>query len=278
MQKMVAVITGANSGIGKETARYLTRRGYHVVMVCRNASKAETAKTELEQGIQGASLDIELCDLSNMQDVRNLGERLRQKHPQLHRLINNAGILSPAKRELTDEGFEKTFATNHLAYFLLTRKLLPVLKATPGARIINVASDAHRYGRFQRDNVQLERGYNTSKAYGNSKLFNIMFTHELAKQLKGTGVSAYSLHPGVVNTHFARNNRSFFGLMFNLGRLFMISPEKGAQTTNYLATEPDIESLSGNYFSGSKLASAAPAATKDDDCRALWTYSESCLS
>ena len=307
-----AIVTGANSGIGKETTRHLLHHGYHVIMVCRNPQKAEDARAELEHGIsnvpmndsgnvqrranetdevgEGAEkatavetvasrsrIEVEICDLSDMSSIRDLATRLRARLTAVDRLINNAGILSPARRELTRDGFEKTFATNHLAYFLLTRELMPLLEAAPEARIVNVASDAHRYGRFDPDNLQLERGYSTSKAYGNSKLFNIMFTHELAKQLSGSKITTYSLHPGVVNTHFAQGNTSLFGRLFNLGRFFMLSPEKGARTTNYLATAPAIERWSGRYFSNEKLSKATPIATNDDACRTLWEQSETFL-
>jgi len=336
-----AIVTGANSGIGKETARHLLQHGYHVIMVCRNPQKAEDARAELEHGIsnepmydsgrvQGRAnevvevtevaeaaeraekatvlettaeettasksrIEIEICDLSDMSSIRELATRLRARLTSVDRLINNAGILSPARRELTREGFEKTFATNHLAYFLLTRELMPLLKAAPEVRIINVASDAHRYGRFEPTNLQLERGYNTSKAYGNSKLFNIMFTHELAKRLSdngsgngsgsgsgnrpgnGSNITTYSLHPGVVNTNFAAGNNSLFGRLFNLGRFFMLSPEKGARTTNYLATEPNMERWNGRYFSNEKLSKATPIATNDDACKTLWEQSETFL-
>jgi len=295
-----AIITGANSGIGKETARHLIQHGYHIIMVCRNPQKAEAARAELEHeisnspmkdsgSVQGKAnetdevsasksrLEVEICDLSDMSSIRELATRLRTRLTAVDRLINNAGILSPAQRELTREGFEKTFATNHLAYFLLTRELLPLLQAAPEARIVNVASDAHRYGRFDPNNLQLERGYSTSKAYGNSKLFNIMFTHELAKQLSGSNITTYSLHPGVVNTNFAAGNNSLFGKLFNLGRFFMLTPEKGARTTNYLATEPNIEHWNGRYFSNEKLSKATPIATNDDACKTLWKQSEDFL-
>jgi NAD(P)-dependent dehydrogenase (short-subunit alcohol dehydrogenase family) len=273
-----AIVTGANSGIGKITALELAKKNFDVVMVCRNRKKAERAKKDIFDETGSLKLHIEISDLSIMADIVNTSKRIKEKFSAVHLLVNNAGILPQSSRQTTDEGFEKTFAVNHLAYFTLTNELLPLLKKAENARVINVASEAHRSGIFDPDNLQLETGYSTIKAYGNSKLFNIMFTRQFHKELEGSSVTTYSLHPGVVSTNFAANSDSFFAKLFNFGRFFMLSPEKGASTTIYLCTEPRIENLSGSYFNKSKAVEPSKIAQNDDACRQLWEMSRELVS
>ena len=279
MAEKISIVTGANSGIGKETARALLREGYRVVMVCRSKEKAEAAREELIKDTGNENADILLCNLDSMQHVAETAKQITNKYSRIDLLVNNAGILPDGERTLTDEGLEYTFAVNHMAYFLMTRELLPLLKSTPGSRVINVASDAHNAGEFNPGNIRLEKGYSTMKAYGNSKLFNIMFTWQLAKELQGSGTSTFSLHPGVVNTNFASNSNSWFAKLFKVGRIFMISPEKGARTSVYLCTEEGIEQHSGKYFKNSKISKPGVYAAQDDDaCRELWEMSERIVS
>jgi len=273
-----AVVTGANSGIGKITALELARRNYRVVMVCRNQEKAEAAKREITEETGNENIQIEICDLSLMSNIRNSARHIREIYPSIDLLVNNAGILPQSERHTTSEGFEMTFAVNHLAYFLLTREVLPALKSAEFSRIVNVASEAHKSGTFDPDNLQLESGYSTVKAYGNSKLFNIMFTRQLHEELNGTNISTYSLHPGVVNTNFAAESDSFFAKLFDLGRFFMLSPERGASTSVYLCTEPGIEHLSGRYFIKSKPAKPSGIARDDEACKKLWDMSQELVS
>ncbi|TVR18183.1 MAG: SDR family oxidoreductase [Balneolaceae bacterium] len=278
MDDKISIVTGANSGIGKETARALLREGYRVVMVCRSKEKAAAARKELIKETGNEKADILLCNLDSMQHVADCANHIKNNYSRIDLLVNNAGILPDGERTLTDEGLEYTFAVNHMAYFLMTRELLPLLKRTPGSRVINVASDAHNAGEFNPGNIQLEKGYSTMKAYGNSKLFNIMFTWQLAKELKGSGTTTFSLHPGVVNTNFASNSNSWFAKLFNIGRIFMISPEKGAKTSIYLCTEEGIEQHSGKYFKNSALSKPGKSEAHDDDaCRELWEISEGLL-
>lgn len=273
-----AVVTGANSGIGKITALELARRQYQVVMVCRNQEKAEAAKKEITKETGNNNIEIEICDLGLMSNIRKSSQQISQTHPRIDLLVNNAGMLPQSKRETTSEGFEMTFAVNHLSYFLLTRELLPALKSAERSRVVNVASEAHKSGTFDPDNLQLENGYSTAKAYGNSKLFNIMFSRQLHRELHGTNISTYSLHPGVVNTNFAADSDSFFAKLFNLGRIFMLSPQKGASTSVYLCTEPNIEHLSGHYFIKSKPAKPSTVAMDDAACSQLWEKSRKLIS
>jgi len=275
MNKKTAVVTGANSGIGKITARAHLEDGYRVLMICRNPEKAKNARKEITEETGNDQADILICDLSDMSQIRETAARIRENYNRLDRLVNNAGLLADANREENSDGIELTFAVNHLAYFLLTKELMPLLEITPDSRIINVASNAHRYGEFDPDNLQLQRGYTPGKAYGNSKLFNIMFTHHLNKKLAGKDITTYSLHPGVVNTNFASDSDSMFAKFFSIVRFFMLSPEKGAETTIFLCTEPGIEKYSGKYFSESKpVKPKKEAATDDDACKLLWEMSE----
>jgi len=273
-----AVVTGANSGIGKITALELAKRNYRVVMVCRNQEKAAAAKQEIAEETGNEYVQIEICDLSLMSNIRRSAKQIRETNTSIDLLVNNAGLLPQSERQTTSEGFEMTFAVNHLAYFLLTRELLPALKSAESGRVVNVASEAHKSGTFDSENLQLENGYSTVKAYGNSKLFNIMFTRQLHKELDGTNLSTFSLHPGVVNTNFAADSDSFFAKLFNLGRFFMLSPEKGASTSVYLCTEPGIEHLSGHYFIKSKPAKPSGIAMDDAACRQLWEKSKKLIS
>lgn len=273
-----ALITGSNSGIGKMTALELAKQGYHIIMLCRNQEKADTARKEIFEETKNENIDIVICDLGIMSQIREVAKTIRDHYPKLDLLVNNAGMLPDSSRKTTEEGLEVTFAVNHLSYFLLTRELMPLLEKAASARIVNVASNAHRTGRFEPDNLQIEKGFDTFKAYGNSKLFNIMFTQKLAREVQGTGITTYSLHPGVVDTNFAADSDSLFSKLFNLGRFFMISPEKGAETTNYLCTEPGIEHLNGQYFVKKKpVKPKIKAATDDEACDRLWQQSEEIL-
>lgn len=275
MFEKIAVVTGANSGIGKITSRELLKEGYRVVMICRNPEKAEAAKKEITEEAENDRADILICDLSDMDQIRQTATKIKFNYERLDRLVNNAGFLPDGKRKETREGIELTFAVNHLAYFLMTKELMPLLEKTESSRIINVASNAHRYGEFDPDNIQLKEGYSAYKAYGNSKLFNIMFTYQLDRELEGKDITTYCLHPGVVDSNFAAESNSLFAKLFNLGRFFMKSPEKGAQTPIYLCTEPRIEKHSGKYFSKSKPKKPRKrAATDDQKCRMLWEISE----
>ena len=273
-----ALITGANSGIGKMTAIELAKEGYHIIMVCRNQEKAEEAREEIIRETKNDTIDIVICDLGIMNQIHEVAKTIRDSYPKLDLLVNNAGMLPDSSRKTTEEGLEVTFAVNHLSYFFLTRELMPLLEKADSARIVNVASNAHRTGRFEPENLQIEKGYDTYKAYGNSKLFNIMFTQRLAREIEGSGITTYSLHPGVVATHFASESDSLYAKLFSLGRFFMISPEKGAETTNYLCTEPGIEHLNGKYFVKKRpVKPKIKAATDDASCDLLWQKSEDIL-
>lgn len=273
MDGRVCLVTGANAGIGYETALGLAHQGATMVLVARDRAKGEEAKRRIEQTTGNPSIDLLIADLAVMDSVRGLAQAFTERHDRLHVLVNNAGLVL-SKREVTADGFERTFATNHLSMFLLTRLLLDTLRASAPARIVNVASEAHRSGRLDLDDLQSERSYSTFRVYGTTKLQNILFTTELARRLEGSGVTANALHPGLVRSNFGRNNRGPMRLVMPVLQRFAITPEQGAQTSLYLATSPDVEGVSGRYFDKSAPREPAPAAQDADAARRLWEVSE----
>jgi len=273
MTNKLCVITGANSGIGYETAKALAALGAYVIMVCRNEQKAEAARTKLVHETANQGIEIVLCDFAIQHDIRQAASQITGKYDKIDVLINNHGMIAK-RREETIDGLEKTFAINHMGYFLFTHLLLGHIKAAGRARIINVASEAHKTGTFEPDNLQLETGFNPMRAYGNSKLFNILFTFELAERLKGTRVTANCLHPGVVRTNFGRQSHWIMKLLIAIGRPFMISPQKGARTTVYLATSGEVDEISGEYFKNRKVRRPSRTARNMDYAKTLWTISE----
>jgi NAD(P)-dependent dehydrogenase (short-subunit alcohol dehydrogenase family) len=274
MKNKVCLITGANSGIGFEAALELAKREAYVVLLCRNEQKGLKAKEEIKRKTGNTGVELIIADLAWQKDIRRAASEFLSRFDKLDVLINNAGIIPPSKRETTADDIEIGLAVNHLAPFLLTHLLMDPLKKADNARVITVASEAHRSGRFNKDNLELERGYNTIRSYGNSKMYNIMFARELAKRTDGSNITSFSLHPGVVSTNLdSGGGFSWFGFLFKLGKPFMISPKKGSQTTIYLATEPGVEKWNGGYFKSSKPATPWKAARNDEDARVLWEMS-----
>ena len=252
MQEKICLITGANSGIGKVTARELARMGASVVMVCRDRARGEEAQREIREQSGNERVDLLLADLSSQQSISELAETFKQRYTQLHALIHNAGAIFLTRRETVD-GLEKTFAVNTLAPFLLTDLLLDTLKASAPSRIVIVSSAAQARGYIQLDDLQSKHHYRAMRVYSQSKLAVTMLTYELARRLEGTGVTVNCLHPGFVATNIAQ--RDIFPLLRPLVKLVFamqgISPEEGAKTTIYLASSPEVEGVSGKYFSKS---------------------------
>jgi NAD(P)-dependent dehydrogenase (short-subunit alcohol dehydrogenase family) len=269
MNGKTCLVTGANSGIGRVTALELARRGAHVVMVCRDRARGEAALAEIKQASGNEQVELMLCDLSSQADIRRFADEFKATHDRLDVLINNAGLYL-RKRETTVAGIEMTFAVNHLAYFLLTNLLLDVLKRSAPARVVNVSSDAHKHGHINFDDLQGEKSYSGVKAYCHSKLANILFTRELSRRLAGTRVTANCLHPGAVATGIFRALPKPIEAVI---KLLTISPEKGARTSVYLASSPDVEGVSGKYFVRS--AEAPPSAEAQDDQVAARLWAES---
>ncbi len=272
MTGKICLVTGSTNGIGKSTAIELARIDATVVIVGRDAQKTFDVVQEVRAASGNPNVDSLVADLSSQQEVQRLAHQFKKKYSQLHVLLNNAGAFF-MQRQLSVDGIEMTFAVNHLAPFLLTNLLLDTIKASAPARIINVSSDAHVSGKIQFDNLQGERNY-TPRAYENSKLANILFTLELARRLEGTGVTVNALHPGFVATGFAKNNGKVIAALVSLfAPLVARSPAKGAETSIYLASSPNVEGMTGKYFYDSQVISAAPQATDMVVARKLWDVS-----
>lgn len=274
MRGKMCLVTGTSSGIGKVTARELAKLGASVVMVCRDRIKGEATQADMKAASGNDQVDLIVADLSQLAEVRRVADEFKERYRYLHVLINNAGGIN-AERKVTPDGLEYTFATNYLAPFLLTDLLLDVLKASAPSRIVNVSSVAHTRGTIDFADLQGEHRYSFTKAYGQSKLAQILFTYELAERLNGTGVTVNALHPGVVSSNF---NNGMRGIPRIIGAviyaLMGISAEKGAQTTLYLATSPDVAGVNGKYFVNCK---AVPSSQRSYDSavrQRLWRVSE----
>lgn len=273
MKNKLCVITGANSGIGYETTKELAAQGAFVVMVCRNEGKAEAARQQIISEIPDAGLSIVLCDFASMDDIRRAAAEIAEQYEKIDILINNHGFIAK-EFDTTLDGLEQTFGVNHIGYFLFTNLLLPQVKAAGKARIINVASTAHRRGEFDPKNIQLKTGYDNWKAYGNSKLFNILFTVELADRLKNTDVTVNCLHPGVIASNFGQSSTWLVKVFYKLAGPLMKDNRQGAETTIYLATSPEVEDVSGAYFSNKKVATPSRIARDSEAAKKLWEISE----
>jgi NAD(P)-dependent dehydrogenase (short-subunit alcohol dehydrogenase family) len=249
---MLTVLTGANSGLGLETARALRAAGHDLILTVRTQSKAAETRKALEPLSHGR-LDFVLMDLADMDSVRKAAEEIKSLAPAIDRLINNAGY-TPGKIEFNRAGYEKSFAANHLGHFVLALALLDRLRASRDARIINLSSAAHYSGSLDRMFKKNDKSKNTLQAYCDGKLANVFFARGLAREFGPEGILSFSLHPGVVKTGFASGTWGFFRVVMWLARPFMISPEKGVQTTLYLATAPrgEVERYNGGYFDKSK--------------------------
>ena len=271
MAGRICVITGASSGIGQATSVALARLGASVVLVCRDHGRGERAMTEVAAAATAGPPSLELADLSSLEQVRDVAGRLGQL-PTMDLLVNNAGLVV-ARRQLTVDGIEHTLAVNHLAPFLLTNLLLPKLRASAPARVITVASTAHRGGRLNLDDLQLERSYSAMLAYSNSKTANIMFTRELARRLAGTGVTANCLHPGTVATNFGQTGNRWLRYGLVVGRSFLRTPGSAARRIVYLASSPEVADQTGGYYVGHSRRQPSRTARNDDLARRLWDIS-----
>jgi NAD(P)-dependent dehydrogenase (short-subunit alcohol dehydrogenase family) len=273
MKGKVILITGATNGIGLEAARALGRSGARLAIVGRSAAKTE-ATAQMLRSETGADITPLIADLSRQTDIRALAADFKARFDRLDVLINNAGAYFNSK-QMTADGFEMTFALNHLSYFLLTHLLLDVIKDSTPARIINVSSDAHRFGGINFDNLQGEQRFGGMIAYGQSKLENILFTYELARRLKGTGVTVNALHPGMVRTGFGKNNGPILtAVMTVMQGITGISAEKGADTIVYLASSPDVSDVTGQYFVKRKAVKSSGVTYDTDSAARLWDISE----
>ena len=247
LEGKICLVTGSTSGIGKVTARELANQGATVVLVSRTRAKGEATQAEITQATGNPHVELLVADLSLLADVRRLASEFQQTSPHLHLLVNNAGCAYPT-RTLTSEGLEATLVVNYLAPFLLTELLLDRLKASAPARIVNVSSAQHANAHIEFDNLQGEKKYGNLSTYNQAKLAVLLWTYELARRLKGTGVTVNALHPGITATNFPSGMTGVLAWGMKLSKPFLLTPEKGAQTTLYLATSPEVEGVTGKYF------------------------------
>jgi NAD(P)-dependent dehydrogenase (short-subunit alcohol dehydrogenase family) len=266
MNGKTVVVTGGTSGIGEVAAEALAQMGARIVLIARNKSRAEATLARLRRGGPGVTHSVYYADLARLGEMKRVAAEIANREPPIDVLINNAGALFGIRR-LTEDGLEYTFALNHMSYFVLTEGLRERLLASGGARIINTASAAHQGATLDFDDLLSATSFKALRAYGRSKLCNILFTHQLARSLQGTGVTANCLHPGFVATRFADESGGLISRMAWLAKVFAISPAEGAQTIIYLASSPEVANVTGKYFY--KCRPIRPSAPASDD-RAAW--------
>jgi NAD(P)-dependent dehydrogenase (short-subunit alcohol dehydrogenase family) len=274
MKGKVMLVTGATDGIGKETALALAKQGATVVITGRNKTKGETVIAELRQASNNPNIHLLVADLSVMSEVQKLAADFKSQYKRLDVLVNNAGGFFDT-RQVTKEGLEQTFALNHLAYFLLTNLLLETLKASAPSRVVVVSSSASLGAKMNWDDLQFNQRYGNFTAYSQSKLANVLFSNALARRLHGTGVTVNSLHPGVVASKFGDNSKNPLMrlVMSGIKRFGAVSPAKGAETSVYLASNPEVEGLSGQYFDSKKAVAPNPIALDVGVQDKLWEVS-----
>ena len=268
-----AVITGATSGIGRATAVEFARRGARLLLVGRNRARANETLAAIRAAAPKCDVEIVRGDFAAQAEVRRVGEELVKRVDRLDLLINNHGV-TLARREVTPDGYEATFAINHLGYFHLTGLLLPKLRATPGARIVSVASEAHRFGALDLDDLQSERSYAFMRVYGKSKSANIHFTRELARRYGSPQLTVNCVHPGGVATNLGAGQGPLLSLVHRAVMLFMKTPEQGAQTSIHAAIAPETAGENGAYYSDCKPKQPAAHCQDEKTARELWTASE----
>ena len=272
-EKKLVLITGATEGVGKQTAIQLAAKGFSIVMMVRNKTKAERTKAEILKSTPGAMVDYIIVDLTSFKQIRAGAKQFNDKYPKLDVLINNAGLMYPDKK-ITGDGFELCFQTNHLSHFLLTDLVLDKLKLSKQGRIINLSSEGHKMGKFDPDNFNAEKGYSSIAQYCFTKLCNLYFTYSLAEKLKGTGITVNAVHPGVVRSGFGSDlDKGWLKPIFAISRLFMISNEQGAATSVFLASDPSVAKVTGKYFKNSKETATKGNTHNTTNQQILWDYS-----
>ena len=273
MQDRVCLLTGATRGVGLATARGLAARGAALTIVGRDPQKTAATAKDLRELTGNDRVEYLVADLSSQAAVRKLADDFKARHDRLHVLINNAGAVF-MRRQVTVDGIEQTFALNHLSVFLLTNLLLDTIKASAPARIITVSSSAHQGARLNFDDLQHTKRYSAFSVYSQSKLDNVLFTYELARRLAGTGVTANCLHPGFVASGFGKNNPGWMAAALTVLRPFQITPERGALTTLYLATAPEVATTTGEYFDKSQPRKSDAVTYDAALAQRLWDVSE----
>ena len=277
MNGKVCLVTGATDGIGKVSARVLAELGAKVIIVGRNPEKSAIVLAELRSISGNENIDLLMADLAVMQEVRDLAEQVISRYDRLDVLLNNAGGYF-TKHEITSDGLEMTFALNHMSYFLLTNKLMELLKYSAPARIVNVSSDAHYGVNIEFENLNGEQEYKAWKAYQKSKLANVLFTYELLKKVPGN-ITVNCLHPGFVATNFGHNNGGFFGPVLKIAqRISAIDPEEGAKTSIFLCSAPEVKGVSGKYFYKCQPKTSSRESRNMDTGKRLWQISSDIAS
>lgn len=273
MEQKIALITGANSGMGKATAAAFAKAGMHVIMLCRSEQRGKAALDDV-LAASGGEVTLMLCDLSSMADIKRFCDEFKSKFKRLDILVNNAGVITPRRRE-TKDGLELQFGVNHIGHFLLTTNLLDLIKSTEKARIVVVGSGAHKIGKIDFNNIPLKGGYSVFSSYGRAKLCNLLFAKELAKRLTDSGVTVNCVHPGAVATSMGMDRDTGFGkTILKLLKPFFQTPEQGAATAIYVATSDECAGVSGEYFYKCKIHKASNRANDEALSKQLWQLSE----
>ena len=272
LENKVCLITGATNGIGEEAAKELNKMGAEIVFVARNEDKGEQLKAELKEAT-GKEPTMILANLSSQAEVKSAAEKFLSMEKPLDILLNNAGIMN-RERNITEDGLEEVFSVNHLAYFTFTLMLIDKLKSTEGSRVVNVASGAHQFVKEMNfGDLQSEKVYKPMQVYGQSKLANILFTKSLANKLADHGVTVNCLHPGFVSTGIGSNNKGIWNILMSLARPFARKTDKGAETSVYLCSSPEVKDISGEYFVDCKIEKVSDAAKSSDQADKLWKIS-----
>ena len=277
MQGKIVAMTGATSGVGEKAVEAMARQGARIVFVARDRTRADATLSSLETLAPGLKHMAHLADLSLMREAKRVGAEIAAAEPRLDALVNNAGAMF-SERRVTAEGLERTFALNHMSYFMLTAGLIDRLKAAPEGRIVCTASRAHRGAALDFDDLQSEKGYFSLRAYQRSKLANVLFTRELARRLSGSSVTANCFHPGFVASRFANEAGGLTALLVSVAKRFATSPENGADTLVYLLSSPEVAGVTGKYFAKRKMEVPSRAACDDVAARRLWETSEKLAS
>jgi retinol dehydrogenase 14 len=273
MKGKTVLITGTTSGIGKATAKALAAKDASLILVAQNEEKVKQLIQEIKSETGNDKLKYYIADLASNQSIAQLGDKINAEVEHLDVLLNNAGLIVN-DRKLSADGYEYTFALDHLGYYHLTGRLLKLLHKSSPSRIISVSSGAQQAGHINFDDLMGEKNYSAFRAYCQAKLANVLFTYELARKLEGTGITANCLHPGVVNTNFGSDMKGFSQLMMKLFKPFMIRADKGAETSIYLASSPEVEGVTGKYFVKKKVSKTSGESYDEAVARRLWKVSE----
>jgi NAD(P)-dependent dehydrogenase (short-subunit alcohol dehydrogenase family) len=275
MDNKLAIVTGANSGMGMATVEALSDEGAKVIMLCRSEKRGKEALEKLSEN-KNRQLELMLCDLGDYDSVRSFVSQVKEKYKKIDILVNNAGFISLDRQE-TKEGLERQFGINHIGHFLLTTELVDIMDR--GSRIVNVASGAHKAGKIYFDDINLTKGYNVIKGYSQSKLANVLFTRELARRLKDKGITVNCCHPGAVATNIGIDRDTEFGkTITGLLKPFFQTPSEGARTAIFLATDESVKDITGEYFYRCRIANSSRRSKDMELAKRLYEFSEQLVS